>query len=436
MLSALKNAATSRSRVDPARAQASKSAWLRGPHVVPELSAAILPFCGHDPRVATPGAACATVRLCPDRSAVVVAIGCAGVRQCCTENVCEPLDEWHLGANGMSMTAALCAVLVSKGLLPSGWDLTVRDAFRLDALEWLESTDIAYHDVTLRQLLSMVGGLPTATAKDAARQFAWWQEQTVNARAAKKQQQQQQQEEGTHMQRRAYLASILSRPPAHPVGSFSYSDESYVLVGHMIETVLHEAFEELMQSHLWSPLGMSSAGFGMAGVVMAGLGRSDVVWGHGDSSGWLPNQFDNPPALAPAGCMHSSIADWAAFIATMLSYELAARLLGMAKADWDTLRQPGSGSGYALGWFTTSADWAEGTVLTHAGGNRHNHSSAWLAPDGDVAPLAMLICTNTGFDAPHRKIAEALIAMERTRRGCNKLNAPVLNIEDSYASRV
>lgn len=111
-------------------------------------------------------------------------------------------------------------------------------------------------------------------------------------------------------QRRQQLLDNL-REMSGTIGNFVYSNLSYMVAGAMAEKVTGKSWETLMQENLFTPLGMTSAGFGPPGTT----GQVDQPWGHtlnGDT--WIPYQHDNPPDLGPAGTVHLTIEDWAKYL--------------------------------------------------------------------------------------------------------------------------
>jgi len=82
-----------------------------------------------------------------------------------------------------------------------------------------------------------------------------------------------------------------------------YSNWGYTVAGAMLEEVTGKSYEELMQQHIFDPLGMNSAGFGpTSGTDLPELTQP---WGHNpDGTPW---QGDNPLVMSPAGTVHCSL---------------------------------------------------------------------------------------------------------------------------------
>jgi len=132
---------------------------------------------------------------------------------------------------------------------------------------------------------------------------------------------------------------------------------------------------------------MRTAGFGPAGTP----GQKDQPWPHTyDGKAWkvIANNplADNPPVLAPAGRMHSSVPDLAKYVQAHVSMDPI-----VSKDGWRTLHEQVPGGEMALGWIVAGRSWAKGNALTHAGSNTMNYSLIWVAPN---AGFGLIACTN------------------------------------------
>jgi len=316
-----------------------------------------------------PALACAVIR-----SNRLVALGAAGLRKAGVTNAPVTLaDKWHHGSITKSMTASLAAILVQEGRI--AWTNTLGQIFP----DFTNRMHASWRTATLEQLLANRGGapgnIPAATWNDI---WAFG---------------------GTPREGRRYLLErMTTNAPSTPPGTqYEYSNTGFALAGHMLETVMDLAWEDLLQDRLFRPLGMASAGFG----VPATPRYLDQPWGH-----VLPNPAqppgagnvlspmapgeaaDNPPAIGPAATAHSSITDLAAYAA----FHLAAH-----RGDSPLLNQSLAvklhtavlnNAGYALGWEVTARPWAAGDALTHTGSNNQWYTIIWMAPGRDFAVVA------------------------------------------------
>lgn len=283
-------------------------------------------------------------------------------------------DCFHLGSCTKSMTATLCAMLVEKGQL--SWDRTIADAFPT----LVETIHPDWHKVTLEQLLCHRSGLP----EDRAPDMKTW----PKIRALKG---------PLPQQRIAMMEILLPRPSAAEPGTvFAYSNSGFVIAGAMCEAATGKSYEELMQSMLFEPLGITTAGFGPPGSAK----EVDQPWGHdsmmGAYSAVKPGAFsDNPAVIAPAGLAHMSMSDWAKYAQLHLKGTSGGKAL-LSAATMAKLHQVAPGQDYAYGWAIRKEDWAGGQTLGHSGSNGRWFAVIQIVPTKDYA---VVVATNAADQA-------------------------------------
>ncbi|MGQ0549142.1 MAG: serine hydrolase domain-containing protein [Armatimonadota bacterium] len=322
------------------------------------------------------------------RGSSVVGLGVTGHRQAGSTNPVQARDRFHLGSNTKPMTATLLAVLVEQGKI--GWTTTIGDVFS----SLRDRIHAHYHSVTLSQLLMHQSGLPDDTKPDPV---LWPQVCALSGPIVE--------------QRRQLVELVLSRAPAAPPGSrFQYSNAGYTIAGAMAEAVAGLSWEELMAQHVFGPLAMTSAGFGAPGAP----GATDQPWGHtSDGCRSIPPgpAADNPLVIGPAGTVHGSLRDWAAFASLHLRGARGEGGLLLRPETFQQLHQPApenytaEGRLYAHGWVIAQWARAGGTALAHAGTNTLWYAVIWVAPARDVA---FLTATNCGGDAGFRACDAAI----------------------------
>lgn len=313
----------------------------------------------------------------------IVELGTAGVRAVGYQEQVTDADVWHIGSLTKAITATLAAVLVEDGLLT--WDTTVGQVFP----DLVASVHPQYIDVRLDELLYHTGGLPV----DVSRAPSWGSRFTDTSEI--------------RAQRRDFAAELLALPPNGPRGTFAYSNAGYVVAGAMLEQVTGQAWENLLTGNVFDPLGMSSCGFGPPG----GPGR-DEPWGHqGEPGDWRAIQpgpyADNPAVLGPAGTVHCSLADYAAFMIEHLAGDAGVAGI-VSPAGFAVLHAPPTGSDYAMGWAIATRAWADGRVLNHSGSNTMWLASVWLAPERN---LGLFGVANAGDDAAFAGVDAAITAL-------------------------
>jgi CubicO group peptidase (beta-lactamase class C family) len=273
-------------------------------------------------------------------------------------------DVFHIGSCTKSMTATLAGMFIDEGKL--SWDTTIADVFP----ELKGKMDPQYEDVTLEELLTHRGGVPSDPPGAAWRQ-AWKQQ-------------------GTPMeQRRQFIEAVLNQTPAAKPGTkMIYSNQGYAIVGAMLEKISGIPWETLITDRLFKPLHMDTAGFGPPGTI----GQVDEPWGHVHKLFMnIPIQSDNPPAISPAGRVHCSLDDFARYAIFHMENQPAL----LKPETFAKLHTPPPVGQYACGWIVMKRGWAGGKALYHNGSNTMFYFQVWLAPN---KKFAVITATNTGAD--------------------------------------
>lgn len=308
----------------------------------------------------------------------VVAIGAVGVRKVGDATAVTVEDRWHLGSNTKAMTATLIGRLVEQGKIR--WASTLGEIYP----ELVSSMLPEMKDVTVTQLLAHRSGL-TANYN--------WHDLSRH---------------GTLPQQRyAVVKKAVTETPEFAVGQeYHYSNTGYVVAGAMVEKIAGTSWEDQITALLFEPLGMTTAGFGGVGT----RGQIDQPWGHHDNgkpAAFNGPKMDNPLLIAPAGCVHSTMADWAKFVIDQLNGATGKPGL-LTPQTYQAIRTPPFGDDYALGWGVHQREWGGGTVLSHGGSNTMNYANVWIAPKRD---FAVLVCVNQGGDAGFMASDEAVGAL-------------------------
>jgi CubicO group peptidase (beta-lactamase class C family) len=305
------------------------------------------------------------------RGKELIALGAVGVRKLGDPTIVEVDDRWHLGSCTKAMTATLLATFVEQGQLT--WDTTLAQAFPTVTIH------ADYQAVTLEQLLTHWGGAWTTLSTHQA---------ALDLLIAN---------QGPVAQQRAmFTALMLGEAAEIPPGTmYAYSNSGYMVVGAAMERASGLSWEELIRQRVFTPLGMSSCGFGAPGDA------TSVVepWGHSVTTGTLRAVFgDNPPAVGPAGTVHCSMEDWGRFLADHSAGDRGQPAL-LSPASYDRLHRIWPGGGYyALGWGVTSRTWAGGTAYSHSGSNTLWLSTVWLAPAIDMSLFGVVNAVMPGND--------------------------------------
>jgi CubicO group peptidase (beta-lactamase class C family) len=246
-------------------------------------------------------------------------------------------DRWHLGSDGKAMTATMIARLVEAGTL--SWEAPLEKMLP----ELAEVMQPAYRGATLPDLLSHRAGLPENTGD--LEFFATFYDDTKSPTS----------------QRLRYLRTALQEAPAGPArADMSYSNTGLLAAAAAAERATGQAFEMLIVSQVFEPLGMLSVSFDQFG----GAGEPQ---GHVD--GRIANQprDANPRMFAPAGGMRMTMRDWSRFCIDHLNGERGRGRL-LRPETYRFLHTGQGGTGSALGWGAAPHPMKlRGPGLTHAG---------------------------------------------------------------------
>lgn len=331
----------------------------------------------------------------------IVTAGAVGTRRVGASIPVTIDDRFHIGSDTKAMTALLAAMLVESGKLR--WDATVSGVFPELAAAMAANVGA----ITLEQLLSHTSGIPSdnpAQDKLLVQSFA---------------------RPGNLDELRYWVVANLvkQRLQSQPGAQFAYSNLGYTLAGAMIERVGRKTWEELVAERIFDPLGLSSAGFG----PQSSLGRVDAPLGHrtlpdGSLKAMLagPNG-DNPEVIAPAGTVHLSVLDFAAWagwhagagkrgpaLVQQPNFEkLHAMVVTMPPKPDAPVGTPSSGS-YGLGIGQVALPFSPEPFLFHGGSNEMNLAYILLQPKYD---FAMVMMTNRGdaeADAALKALGAAL----------------------------
>jgi len=338
----------------------------------------------------------------------IVAAGAVGTRRAGAEVPVTLNDRFHIGSDTKAMTALLAGTFVEQGALR--WDSTVAAVF--PDLSPTMHPDLRL--VTLRQLLSHTSGIPPDNQTFIDLMLQVMGQDSLNL------------DEMRLWLLREWRGQKLVSTPG---GGFAYSNLNYVIAGAMTERVSGRTWEELLVDRVFVPLGLTTAGFG----PQASLGRVDAPLGHlirpdGTLKPMLGGpDGDNPAVIGPAGTVHLSILDFAAWAGwnagegrrgPALVRPETVRLLHTKVIEMPTRpgAAPGTPSigGYGLGWGVVSMPWAQGPLITHTGSNQMNLAMIWLDPARD---FAMVMATNVGGPKADQALKAAAEALYRQYAG-------------------
>ncbi|HEY0300613.1 MAG TPA: serine hydrolase domain-containing protein [Rhizomicrobium sp.] len=313
-------------------------------------------------RTAIAGTATPAITMLVMRDGKIAETGVAGVRRNDKSDPARIDDAWLIGSDAKPMTAALIARLVDRGVL--SWDAPLS----LMLPELAAGMRPEYRSVTLVQLLSHRAGLPENLSD-----MAYFNTFYADPRPPRE-------------QRMAYLARAVAEAPGGPAGTFSYSNTGFLLAAAIAEHAAGASYEDLVRREVFQPLGMTSVAFGTTG-------DGEPQGHHAGKPATLTDA--NPLMFAPAGNLHLTMRDWAAFcLDQMAGYHGGGKLLKPATYRMMETRLPGTEGGLAWGVRDSLAG-RKGPVLMHAGSDGNWYAVVALFPETQNGILA---AANAGED--------------------------------------
>jgi len=297
----------------------------------------------------------------------------------------QPDDLWLAGSATQSMTAALYARLAQTNR--AEWRARTPDLFPDLKI------DPAWNEATIEDFLQHRSGVSDAAVS------------TNDFLAAASRD-----ERPLDVQRTEFAKLILSAPPAAQPGTYAFASANYVLVGAAIERAAKAVWEEVISGEMFTPLGMTTAGFGAP--------TGEEPWGHQVlGTRVLPIKptgiADDPPVFGPSGRVHLSLTDYVGFLRIFTAQApgpepktkaSAAKTGGADKGaapedegylTADSLRRIAdprteTGDGQGLGWTVlASRGWANGPVLSQQSADGFWACNLAVAPARGVAVAAV-----------------------------------------------
>jgi len=266
-------------------------------------------------------------------------------------------DIFHLGSCTKAMTATLIGIYVDKGQLK--FDSTLEQLF----------SDYQIHEdlkpVTVAMLLSHMSGISGHFKGQGFDKLADISPDLVKQRELLTRQ------------------MLKSKPEYTPDTKFNYSNNGYIILGHILERLAHISWENIMFSELFEPLNMFNCSFGPP--KNQNKQHPTQPWPHelgpkGPIAIFPGNTklADNPPVLGPAGTVSCSLNDWSKF-ALLHLHSSEQKLLSNSTMQKLHTVYPGQNYTYG-GWGKNYRAWAKGDVLSHDGSNTMNYTIINVAP--------------------------------------------------------
>lgn len=292
-------------------------------------------------------------------------------------------DRFAIGSMTKSMTATLAGILVQQGMIQ--WDVTLYEVLPELALGGLAD----YRNVTLRDLVTHSSGLYPGTTEE---QIAAIPPLTGSPR----------------QQREQFAQWAVTIPPAIvPGDQTEYSNGGYVVAGAMLERVMNQAYEQLMEKHLFRPLGISPKF-----AVPAASDDINQPWPHlrdPVTNAWTAidprsEELYYPPFANPSGAVSLRLYEFAAYMKMHL-LALQGNTRQIISPDTARLLHTEVLELQSLGWVVTLDDSSRPISFTAGSDEYSFYGMMAISADRDRAAIVL---TN-GYDADtEEKLARAL----------------------------
>jgi CubicO group peptidase (beta-lactamase class C family) len=316
-----------------------------------------------------------------------------------SRNRIHPHDRFNLGSISKVFTGNLIGKLIQNGVLE--WTTRIVDVFP-EFWVFPPARD-GYKQVTIEQLIVHTSGMPTEPASDKDRGWDWKNYTALDMTKS-----------NLKKRRRSYVvAALLDAPKFSPPGTGVHYGGGGIIAASMAEQVTGRTYEDLMQTHIYDPLGMSNSGFGELST-----GALDGPWQHS----WHKETFELKPdpitkrdgyswnARNPVGGACCSAGDLGKFIREQLRVDPQVFNLG-TRSTLQTHQVTRASEFVRGGWGSTipGSDQAE---IWHLGDNGVSFAALSIRLSKKVG-FAAMCNANTTFSQPAvSKAMDVLRAME------------------------
>jgi len=291
-------------------------------------------------------------------------------------------DKWHMGSITKTMTSTLAALLVKEGVID--WNSTISDIYP----ELVNVMKPEYKDVRFDELLSHRSGIPNELPDHS---LYYFDKREIS------------------VQRLEFIEKVLKLPSKTTRGVYEYNNTGYIVAGTMLERVTGINWEKLMQIYIFDPLLMTHTGFG-APVTDANF--TQPVGHKLLDDNWIPIlpwdesiASDNATIFGPAGTVHTTLDDIAAFMEMHLQGLRGESVNGLLSSlELKKLYEPFPNSNYALGWVVVSDK-----IIHHSGSNTYWYATIYLDAEKN---LAIFIAMNASDYAEKGNDGNSVKAMQ------------------------
>jgi CubicO group peptidase (beta-lactamase class C family) len=212
------------------------------------------------------------------------------------------------------------------------------------------------------------------------------------------------------IERDAFVALVLGRPLAQPIGTYAYSNVGYSLLAAVVERVSKQPYDRFVAEQLFDPAGMRATGYSRPQWAPSTLARA--INDDGSDRGTfgevaMPNGLPGWHLLGNGGILSTSrdMFRWhLALAGTSILNDAAKAKLVRPWVD------EGGGSHYGYGW--SIEDTPFGPLVTHNGGNPYFFADVLRYTDSGV----FVYYTTNSRDRSMRRLGRPLAQIAHTGR--------------------
>jgi CubicO group peptidase (beta-lactamase class C family) len=291
------------------------------------------------------------------------------------QNKIQQSDRFNLGSVSKVFTGNLIGKLIQNGVGNLQWDTKLVDIY--PTIHTIPGVQSVYKNVTIEQFLAHTSGMPIQPAGDNANAYLNWTVIDLTKQKLK--------------QRRTQytVAATMDSPLFQPGQGAEYSGGG-VICAAIAEEKTGETYEDLMQKHIYGPLGMTNSGFGELSP-----GALDGPWQHGwDSENLTVNPDNNTKKDAwswhprnPVGAACCSAADMGKFLREQVRSD--PQVFDGAVRQTMQTHQVAAASGFVRGAWSSSAPGSNQATIAHNGDNGVSYANMEVSLSQDVGYAAM-----------------------------------------------
>ena len=301
------------------------------------------------------------------------------------QNTIQPSDRFNLGSVSKVFTGNLMGKLIQDGVGNLQWGTKLIDVY--PEIASIPGAKDVYEDVTIEQFLAHTSGMPIQPSGDDANAYLSWTAADLTKAKLKQ-------------RRKQYMTAAMMDSPLFQPGQGAEYSGGGVICAAMAEHKTGKTYEELLQEHIYDPLGMTHSGVGELST-----GALDGPWQHGwDSESLTVTPDTNTKKDAwtwhprnPVGALCCSAEDMGKFLREQVRPD--PQVFEAAVRQTMQTHQVAAASGFVRGAWSSDAPGSKEANIAHNGDNGVSYANMTVSLSQDVGYGAMAN-VNSAFGYP------------------------------------